>query len=249
MFKNAKIKLMMSNENILIIENLYMKYKKKDEKYALENLNFCIQKGEFHAFIGENGAGKSTTIKIISGLNNDYDGNVYINNLNVRDNVNARESFSYIPDKIVFPSGISAWDYIYNTALLVRDDKEGLKVELNNLLQKFGIEEIIKRNPNKLSSGQIKKVLLILAILEKSKFIILDEPASFLDPTSRMFLFSELERMNKEGVTIMISSHILEEIKKYVNAVTFIKRGKIIWSGKVKGEELIKKYNQYILGE
>ncbi|WP_051122442.1 ABC transporter ATP-binding protein [Mesomycoplasma moatsii] len=226
-----------------------MKYKKKDKNYVLEDLNFSIKKGSFHAFIGENGAGKSTTIKIIAGLNNDYDGNVIINGLNVKENIEARKSFSYVPDKIVFPGGINTWEYIYNTALLVRNDKEGLKVELNNLLKKFEIEEIVNRNPNKLSSGQIKKVLLILAVLEKSKFIILDEPASFLDPTSRFFLFSELERMNKEGITIMISSHILEEIKKYVDSVTFIKKGKIIWSGKVKGQELIKKYNEHILGD
>ena len=240
----------MSDGNILKIENLYMKYKKKDENYALENLNFSIEEGSFHAFIGENGAGKSTTIKIIAGLNNDYDGNVIINGLNAKESVEARKLFSYVPDKIAFPSGINTWEYIYNTALLVRNDKEGLKVELNNLLKKFEIEEIVKRNPNKLSSGQIKKVLLVLAILEKSKFIILDEPASFLDPTSRFFLFSELEKMNREeGITIMISSHILEEIKKYVDSVTFIKKGKIVWSGKVKGQELIDKYSQYILGE
>ncbi len=239
----------MNSNDILKIENLYMKYKKKDKNYVLEDLNFSIKKGSFHAFIGENGAGKSTTIKIIAGLNNDYDGNVIINGLNVKENIEARKSFSYVPDKIVFPGGINTWEYIYNTALLVRNDKEGLKVELNNLLKKFEIEEIVNRNPNKLSSGQIKKVLLILAVLEKSKFIILDEPASFLDPTSRFFLFSELERMNKEGITIMISSHILEEIKKYVDSVTFIKKGKIIWSGKVKGQELIKKYNEHILGD
>ena len=66
------------NEDALVIENLYMKYNSKDKQFVLENLNFKIKKGDFHAFIGENGAGKSTTIKIISGLNNEYDGNVYI---------------------------------------------------------------------------------------------------------------------------------------------------------------------------
>ena len=89
------------NEYALVIENLYMKYNSKDKQFVLENLNFKIKKGDFHAFIGENGAGKSTTIKIISGLNNEYDGNVYINNLNVKDDVKARESFSYILDSLL----------------------------------------------------------------------------------------------------------------------------------------------------
>ena len=64
--------------NTLEVKNVYMKYKKKDKHFALNDVNFKIEKGDFHAFIGENGAGKSTTIKIISGLNNDYQGDVFI---------------------------------------------------------------------------------------------------------------------------------------------------------------------------
>ena len=172
----------MINDDALVIENLYMKYNSKDKQFVLENLNFKIKKGDFHAFIGENGAGKSTTIKIISGLNNEYDGNVIMNGLNTKENVLARKKFSYIPDKVVFPNGINTWNYLYNVALLTRDDKEALKVELNDLIEKFEITEVVKRNPNKLSSGQIKKILLIQSILEKSDFIVLDEPAAFLDP-------------------------------------------------------------------
>lgn len=186
----------MSNK-ILEIENLYAKYKKKEQDYVLNNINFSIEKGEFHAFIGENGAGKSTTIKIISGLNNDYDGNVFIDGLNIKNNPKSRNSFSYVPDKVVFPSGINTWDYLYNTASLVRNDLEGLKNEMNELFKRFDIEKLKTKAPNKLSSGQIKKVLLILSIIEKSKFIILDEPATFLDPSARIELFNTLKEMNK----------------------------------------------------
>ena len=90
--------------NTLEVKNVYMKYKKKDKHFALNDVNFKIEKGDFHAFIGENGAGKSTAIKIISGLNNDYQGDVFINGLNIRDNINARTGFLYIPDKNFFPS-------------------------------------------------------------------------------------------------------------------------------------------------
>lgn len=238
----------MNSKNIALkVENVYMKYNKKDLSYALEDVSFEVKKGDFHAFIGENGAGKSTTIKIISGLNNDYDGNVFINNKNIKKDISGREYFCYIPDKIVFPTNVSAFDYLYTIALLVRNDKEKLKIEINNLFQKFEIEECKKRNPNKLSSGQIKKILLIQAIIEKAEIIILDEPAAFLDPTARMFLFETLKEMNDNGVTIIISSHILDEIKKYINSATFIKKGKIQWSGQVKNDELIKKYKKYIL--
>ncbi len=235
--------------NILEIKNLYMKYKKKDKNFILKDLNFNINKGDFHAFIGENGAGKSTTIKIISGLNNDYEGDVVINQLNVKKDVKARENFLYIPDKNTFPNNISVFNFLYNVALLKRNDKEKIKLEINELLHKFQIEEVAKRNPNKLSSGQSKKISLIQAIIMKADFIVLDEPAAFLDPSSRMMLFNELKRMNNEnGTTIFISSHILDEIKNYINAVTFIKKGEIMWSGKIEGNELISKYNEVILG-
>lgn len=240
----------MNSNDILKIENLYMKYKKKDKNYVLEDLNFSIKKGSFHAFIGENGAGKSTTIKIIAGLNNDYDGNVIINGLNIRDEVSARKNFLYVPDKTFFPTKISVFDYLYNITIMTRNDKEKIKIEIMNLLKKFEIIDIIDKNPNKLSSGQIKKISLIQAILTNVKFLVLDEPAAFLDPSTRMMLFKELKRINEENeTTIFISSHILDEIKNYINSVTFIKKGKIKWTGEIKGKDLIKKYREIILGE
>lgn len=236
--------------NTLEVKNVYMKYKKKDKHFALNDVNFKIEKGDFHAFIGENGAGKSTAIKIISGLNNDYQGDVFINGLNIRDNINARTGFLYIPDKNFFPSYLNVVDYLFNITSLTRNDHEKIKLEIDELLKKFEIEEVAQKNPNKLSSGQAKKVLLIQAILTKVNFLILDEPTVFLDVSTRMSLYKELLRMNKENnTTIFISSHILDEIKNYINSVTFIKKGQIKWSGKIEGKDLIKKYKDIILGE
>ena len=195
-------------KDIIKVENLYMKYKKKDNHYSLENLNFSIKEGEFHAFIGENGAGKSTAIKILTGLNDDFDGNIFINDLNVKKDFNARKNLCYIPDKTSFPNDMNVYQFLYEFALLVRDDKEGLKVELDSLIKRFDLENSINRNPNQLSSGQMKKVFLIKTIIEKAKIIILDEPAAFLDPSTRMQFFETLKELNQQGVTIFISSHI-----------------------------------------
>lgn len=131
--------------------------------------------------------------------------------------------------------------------MLVRSDKEQIKQELNELVNFFGLKDHIKRSPNKLSSGQTKKILLIRAILEKAKIIILDEPAAFLDPSSRFQFFEVLKKMHQEGVTILISSHILDEIKNYIDSATFIQKGEIKWSGKIQGNDLIQKYKEIIL--
>lgn len=229
------------------MSNIYMKYKKNDKAYSLRNVNFQVAKGEFHAFIGENGAGKSTTIKIITGLNNDFEGNLFINELDVRQNTKARTKLCYIPDKTIFPVDISAYDFVYNLALLERNDKEQVRLELEEWIDKLNLRDHMSRNPNKLSSGQAKKILLMRAALEKSNIIILDEPVAFLDPTSRLQFFELLKILNKEGITVFMSSHILDEIKNYVDSVTFIKKGEIKWSGKIKGEDLISKYKEVIL--
>ncbi|MGL5733150.1 MAG: ABC transporter ATP-binding protein [Metamycoplasmataceae bacterium] len=224
-----------------------MKYKKKDKNYSLKNINFKVEKGQFHAFIGENGAGKSTTIRILTGLNNDFEGDLFINELDVRNNIMARNKLCYIPDKTTFPLGISAYEFVYNLALLERNDKEKLRIDLEDWIDKLNLREHMSRNPNKLSSGQAKKILLMRAALEKSEVIILDEPVAFLDPTSRLQFFELLKELNKNGVTVFMSSHILDEIKNYIDSATFIKNGEIKWSGKVKGDQLIEKYKEVIL--
>ncbi|MDK2819892.1 MAG: ABC transporter ATP-binding protein [Mycoplasmataceae bacterium] len=227
--------------------NIYMKYKKSDKSYSLKNINFQVAKGEFHAFIGENGAGKSTTIRILTGLNSDFEGDLFINELNAVKESKARDKLCYIPDKAVFPTGISAYDFVYNLALLERTDKEKLRIELEEWIDKLHLREHMSKNPNKLSSGQAKKILLMRAALEKSTIIILDEPVAFLDPTSRLQFFELLKLLNQQGITIFMSSHILDEIKNYIDSVTFIKQGEIKWSGKIKGDELISKYKEVIL--
>ncbi|MGL4184118.1 MAG: ATP-binding cassette domain-containing protein [Metamycoplasmataceae bacterium] len=224
-----------------------MKYKNKDKYYSLINVNFEVLKGQFHAFIGENGAGKSTTIKILTGLNNDFEGDLFINNLDVRKDNKARNKLCYISDKTVFPTGISSYDFIYNLVLMERNDKEKIKIELEEWIDKLELKEHMSKTPNKLSAGQAKKILLIRAALEKSTIIILDEPTNFLDPTSRIQLFDLLKELNKLGVTIFLSTHILDEVKHYVDSATFIKKGEIKWSGAIKGEELINKYKEVIL--
>ncbi|MGL5438220.1 MAG: ATP-binding cassette domain-containing protein [Metamycoplasmataceae bacterium] len=224
-----------------------MKYKKRDKYYSLTNINFNVHKGQFHAFIGENGAGKSTAIKILAGLNNDFEGDLFINNLDARKDNKARSKLCYISDKTVFPSGISSYDFIYNLVLMERNDKEKIKIELEEWIDKLELREHMAKSPNKLSAGQAKKILLMRAALERSDIIILDEPTNFLDPTSRIQFFDLLKELNKSGATIFLSTHILDEVKHYIDSVTFIKKGEIKWSGEIKGEELINKYKEVIL--
>ncbi len=233
---------------VVQIKNISYMYK-KGVPLSLDNVSFSIEKGAFHAFVGENGAGKSTTIKSIIGQITNYDGVIEINGKDPKIDISARKGISYIPDKAIFPNNLSTFKYLYNFGLLVRDDKIQLKKEIEYLLDEYGISDKSNSNPNSLSAGQKKKVCLIKCIIEKSDFIILDEPAANLDPTTRMLFFQKLKELCNQGVTIFISSHILEEIKLYATAATYIKGGKILWSGNVSKNQLIDNYNRYYLND
>ncbi|AZZ65370.1 ABC transporter ATP-binding protein [Metamycoplasma phocicerebrale] len=216
-------------EKILEIINLKKIFPKTDR--GIKGINFSVNKGDFHAFIGENGAGKTTTIKSIIGAYCRYDGSIIINNINVK-NAEAKSIIGYVPEVAVFPKDFSVFDYLYNLSILSNIPKEEAKNKINEYLKKFGIFDLLKERPYTFSSGQKKKVLLIQALLHNPKLLILDEPAANLDPTARYELFSLLQKLNKEGITIVISSHVLSEIDKYVNSVTLIHNGNILYTGK-----------------
>lgn len=244
--KNDDIKV--ENNYAIELKNVSFKYK-KNKNASLNDASFFVEKGSFHAFIGENGAGKTTTIKLINNLVTNYEGDILINNINLRDINSLKSNVSYFYDVSVFPKNFTTYDYLLYSTLIFRNDIKKIKEEIDNYLKVFDIEENKKKFPSNLSLGQKKKVLLIKSLLEKSEIFILDEPVANLDPTTRLQFFRELKKHQSLGVTIFISTHVISEIKDYVDSVTFIKKGKIIWNGKTEGETLIEKYMNLIVGE
>ncbi|MBY7703747.1 ABC transporter ATP-binding protein [Vibrio harveyi] len=199
---------------------------------GVKSINMSLNEGDFHAFIGENGAGKTTTIKTIIGAYVEYKGNIYINQINIKE-PQARSFIGYVPEKVLFPKDLTTFDYLFNFAILSGVDKKTATQKINNFLKMFNIIDLAKDKPYTFSSGQQKKVLLIQALLHDPKLLILDEPAANLDPTARYELFSFLQKINKEqNIAILISSHILSEVDKYVNSVTLIHDGVVLYSGK-----------------
>lgn len=222
--------------NILQIKNLSKIYRNKTKESGIFNLNFNVEKGQFHAFIGENGAGKTTTIKSIVGAYYDYQGEILINNFTNRD-YKSKQFLGYVPEHANFPKDISVYKYLYSLALLSNIDKNEIELKIDQLLKQFGIFELKHAKPFNFSSGQKKKILLIQALITNPELIILDEPAANLDPTARFNLFKLLKELNQNGTTIFISSHVLSELDQYVDSLTLIHQGQILYSG-VKKESL-----------
>lgn len=221
----------------LIIDNITWSYKKTK---LLKNINIKIKPGCFHVFIGENGAGKSTTIKCIVGIIDNYIGKIYFEKLGKID----RNFISYVPDQQPkFPTNMTVYEYLFNTTkILTNIGNELIDEKIKHYLKKYNLTNLTKRNVNKLSTGQKQKILLISSFLLNKKIIILDEPFANLDPTSRYKFMNELKEMSNNGISIFLSSHILDEIKEYADYATFIKNGRIILSSTIDNKEFITNF-------
>ena len=204
---------------------------------SLNNVSFKIKRGSFHVFAGENGAGKSTMIKVMLGHISGYEGTISINKKNVLDFPSVKRLLSYVEDVSIFPSFFTTYQYLYEIGRLMGTSPATTKSKIIYFLKQFQIPEVKNKNPNKLSMGQKKKVLLIRSLLEKSKLLILDEPAANLDPTTKIQIFDLLKGLQKQGFTIFISTHLLDDIKNYATDLTLISKGNIIYSGPVSSSE------------
>lgn len=220
-------------DKVLEVINLTKIFSKTNR--GIQDINISVNSGDFHAFIGENGAGKTTTIKSIIGAYPNYSGQILIYGKDIKD-ASAKSIIGYVPENAIFPKELSVYQYLYNFSILSNIPKKQADTKIKQFLKLFNIEDLINDKPYNFSSGQKKKVLLIQALLHDPKLLILDEPAANLDPTARYELFSLLKNLNEnEGITILISSHVLSEIDKYVNSVTLIHNGHIVYSGSKKG--------------
>ncbi|TCG11963.1 ABC transporter ATP-binding protein [Mycoplasma todarodis] len=213
----------------------------------LKKCNFKVSKGSFHALIGENGAGKTTLIKTIIGGYPNYNGKILFNEQDIKKNITQKDILSYVPEVALFPNGMNTFKYLLWIATLKGIEKNEAIENIERLMESFNLTEFGNTNPNKLSSGQKKRIFLVKIILEKPELVILDEPAANLDPTARYLFFEELKRLNDEGVTILITSHIVAEISKYVDEVTMVKKGEIAYTGQIKKGQLEAKFKEIIL--
>ncbi|QSF13609.1 ABC transporter ATP-binding protein [Mycoplasma sp. Mirounga ES2805-ORL] len=222
----------MSNDNIAIeFKNVVKEFKNQK---ILDNLSFKVNKGEFHGFIGANGAGKTTSFRSLLNFYPDVKGEILINGKSFRD-AKARDVLGYVPEVATFPKRLTVHNYLCSLAELSGFSHAESVKKVDKWLDYFNIpSEIRKKNGNSLSSGQKKKILLIQALIHDPSILILDEPAANLDPKVRIEIFEHLKKLNESGKTIFISSHILLELEQYIDSITVLDKGRLIDTGLIK---------------
>lgn len=210
-------------ENVLKITNLSKSYK----DFKLDNVNIELPKGCIMGFIGENGAGKSTTIKLILDLIHRDSGSINIlGKDNKKELTSIKEHIGVVMDECFFPENISAKDInlIMNNIYKTWDENK-----FNNLLKNFSLPE--KKIIKEYSRGMKMKISIAVALSHDSKLLILDEATSGLDPIIRDEILDVfLEFIQDEEHSIFVSSHIISDLEKICDYITFIHKGKIIFS-------------------
>ncbi|ADE19939.1 ABC transporter ATP-binding protein [Mycoplasma crocodyli] len=220
--------------------------KKFGSKIALDNISFTVFKGQFHGFIGANGAGKTTSFRCLFDFYPDTKGEIFINGINSTD-PKSKQKIGYIPEDSTFPKKLNVRDYLNFFCELSGKTKEESKTLVQNLMDKYEFaKELQTKNGNKLSSGEKKKVLLMQALISDPEILVLDEPAANLDPKIRIQLYEILKKLQKEGKTIFISSHILAELEQYIDSYTVIEKGKVYETKTIEEKSKSSHYNYYV---
>lgn len=186
-------------------------------------------------------------MNICAGNDLSYSGSLYFNGKNI-DDIKNRKSFLFFNTNLKFPQYLNALEYVKNFVYAFNGNELSNDVIIEKF-KEYEIEHRLKNNPNLFSSGEKKKLALLFSELANPKLLFLDEPEANLDPTSRLKLYQKLYEFKSSGMAVFVSTHLINEIKGYVDMTTFITHGRIAWSGKIENhEQLASLYSKYILG-
>jgi len=215
--------------NAITVDGLTKKYK---EHLAVDNISFEVKEGEFFAFLGENGAGKSTTINMLCTLLEKTNGNVKIFDYELgKEDDRIRDVIGIVFQNSVLDNKLTVKENLLTRGAYYGLSKEQIQERLKPFMDSFELKEIWNRKYEKLSGGQRRRVDIIRALLNNPKILILDEPTTGLDPKSRKVVWDYIEKLRKEKkMTIFLTTHYMEETRDADNVV-ILDKGHIIASG------------------
>lgn len=196
---------------------------------AIKNVNFCVGAGEIVGYLGANGSGKSTTVKIITGLLQPNDGRVMFQGRNIRDDlVSFRALLGYVPEEAHVYTYLSGFEYLQLVGRLRGMDERLIQLKANKLLQLLDLESWRHSPISMYSKGMKQRVLIAAALMHDPKLLIFDEPLSGLDVLSARLFKDLLQELAKEGKAILYISHVLEVVEQICDRVVVISKGKIM---------------------
>ncbi len=224
--------MMKDPQHAISIKNLTKYYKKLK---ALDNISFEVKRGDFFAFLGPNGAGKTTTINVVTGLSNYQSGEVKVFGNDVtKDYINSRRLIGLCAQEFNFDPFLSIHQLlVYQAGYFGVLPKEASK-RADQVLERFKLTEKRNVKHRALSGGMKKRLLLCRALIHDPKMLILDEPTAGCDLELKYQIWESLTELNKEGKTIFLTTHYMEEAEKLCKTIGIINKGKIVRIGDKK---------------
>jgi ABC-2 type transport system ATP-binding protein len=209
---------------------------------ALKSISFEVDKGSVFGFIGRNGAGKTTTMNILTGLIKFNSGKIFIKGKDF--SKHKRElikSIGYLPETPAFYNYMNAYQYLNFMRDIIGIDSEKSGKYIKNLLEMVKLTKKAKRRIGGYSRGMKQRLALAVAFMNNPEILLLDEPASALDPEGRLEMLELIESLKNERITIFLSTHILNDAERVCDKICIIDEGKIILT-----EDLSQLYKTYI---
>jgi ABC-2 type transport system ATP-binding protein len=201
---------------------------------AVDRLNLKIERGDVFGFIGPNGAGKSTTIRFLATLLRPTDGEGIIAGHSVtRDPLGVRRVIGYMPDSFGVYDGMKVWEFLDFFAVAYQVPRGRRRQVINDVLELLDLTHKRDAYVNGLSRGMKQRLCLAKTLVHDPPVLILDEPASGLDPRARLEMKALLKELQAMGKTILISSHILSELADFCSSIGVIERGVLLAAGSI----------------
>lgn len=216
----------MENMPLISLRNVSKQY---GDKTVLQDINLDIYPGQIIGYIGPNGAGKSTTVKILTGVIQDYTGQVLLNGRDIREDImSLKQMMGYVPELADLYDLLTPNEYLHFVGALYQLPDELIKERSVKILESFGLLEHLDQRMDSFSKGMRQKVLLTSGLLHNPSIVILDEPMSGLDANAVIVVKEVLQMLKQEGKTIFYCSHMMDVVEKVSDRIVLIDKGKVI---------------------
>jgi ABC-2 type transport system ATP-binding protein len=231
--------------SMIQIKNVTKKYR---DLVAVRDLNLSIENGDVFGFIGPNGAGKTTTIKILATLLEPSSGEAYVDGIDVvRHPLEVRRLIGYMPDFFGVYDDVKVWEYLDFFAAAYKIPAGKRKPIIDDVLELTDLTGKREAYVESLSRGMKQRLCLAKTLVHDPKVLLLDEPASGLDPRARIEFRALLKELKAMGKTIFVSSHILPELADFCNVVGIMEQGRLVVTGNVN--DIVQKLEGHIVLE
>jgi ABC-2 type transport system ATP-binding protein len=210
-------------------------------EFALKDFMLSVSDGQIHALLGPNGAGKTTLMRIITGQLRGYSGQVEIYGRNEADAI-AANYIGYAPQPISIYPALTAGENLRFFGIMAGLAKDQLRQRSEDVLQETGLTAYADKRAATYSGGMMRRLNLAVAMLHSPRLLLLDEPTVGVDPQSRHHIYETLKKLNAAGMTILLSTHIMDEAQRLCSQVTLVDKGHKVFSGDMAGIDNLERF-------